>query len=376
MRVVRVLGSLDVGGAELRLVELIPGLVASGVEPHVVTVSGRAGELASRAEELGAVMHPLRLDAGFPPRFVRLLRRIRPRAVHSEIATASGVILALAAVAGVPVRIAQFDSDGDGRASTPRRIAQRAALKTMIGAFATHIVGVSPGALRNGFRASWKVDPRCRVVPNGFDPARLSLPSGFLLRQTIGASGDEPLCLHVGRPHPAKRRWLIPPIVAALLAEGAPARAALIGPRSEEDDDRVLAEAERFGVADRVSLLGPRADIGCLLRQADVLLLPSEREGLPGALLEAAALGTPAVASDLPGVRYLARHFRGITRVDPDADAPTWARAVRHARDRHPIATRDPERALAAFQTTAFSLQTAVRRNLALYAEADRAPGR
>ena len=60
-------------------------------------------------------------------------------------------------------------------------------------------------------------------------------------------------------------------------------------------------EAGRAGVADRLKFVGVTHDVPSHLRAADLFVLPSKREGLPVALLEAMACGLPCVASRLPG---------------------------------------------------------------------------
>ena len=57
-----------------------------------------------------------------------------------------------------------------------------------------------------------------------------------------------------------------------------------------------------------VDWLGKRSDIAVLLRDADLAVLPSWREGLPKSLLEAAASGLAMVATDVPGCREIVRH--------------------------------------------------------------------
>lgn len=57
-----------------------------------------------------------------------------------------------------------------------------------------------------------------------------------------------------------------------------------------------------------VRVLGHQDNMETLLRQADVVVLPSYREGLPRILLEAAARGLPLVAADVPGCREIVRH--------------------------------------------------------------------
>ena len=57
----------------------------------------------------------------------------------------------------------------------------------------------------------------------------------------------------------------------------------------------------RQGLADLVHLLGHSDRIGDLLAAADVFAFPSRFEGFAGAVLEAFAVGTPVVASDIAG---------------------------------------------------------------------------
>ncbi|MFY1691537.1 glycosyltransferase family 4 protein [Plantactinospora sp. WMMB782] len=363
--VVRVFGSLDVGGAERRTVELLPLLSEAGVVLHFVTLSGRAGVLAPTVERMGATVHPLPLDLRFPIRFLRLLRRLEAQVVHSDVSTFSGVLVSLAALAGVRVRIAHFRSDGDGRPSTPRRRVQRWVMRRLISIFATDVVGVSPGALGNAYRPSWESDPRCRVVPNGIDLGRLARRGDFDLRAELGAAPGEVICLHVGRPAPEKRRWIVPQALAALAATGCPCRAVLVGARDADDEARVLGAAEAGGVAGLVHLLGAREDVGDLMRQADVVVLPSDREGLPGVVLEALAVGTAVVASDLPGVRFIARQLPGVTVVARDAPPSAWAEAIQRAL--HPARQRDPEAAVRALRASVFTLEAAASAHLAMY---------
>lgn len=63
------------------------------------------------------------------------------------------------------------------------------------------------------------------------------------------------------------------------------------------------AEAAGLGVGDRTSFLGSVDSVADHLRWADVLLLTSKTEGLPGVVLEAGAAGVPAIATDVGGVR-------------------------------------------------------------------------
>lgn len=94
-----------------------------------------------------------------------------------------------------------------------------------------------------------------------------------------------------------------------LAAEGIGARFALVGDRDEENPAAVpaarLAEWKAEGV---VEWWGHRSDMAEVYAAASVVCLPSYREGLPKALLEAAACARPLIAADVPGCREVVRH--------------------------------------------------------------------
>jgi glycosyltransferase involved in cell wall biosynthesis len=76
-----------------------------------------------------------------------------------------------------------------------------------------------------------------------------------------------------------------------------------------------------------VEWLGKRNDVAKLLQSAHIAVLPSWREGLPKALLEAAASGRAMVATDVPGCREIVRHDENGLLV-PLRDATALADAI------------------------------------------------
>lgn len=73
------------------------------------------------------------------------------------------------------------------------------------------------------------------------------------------------------------------------------------------DPEPWRAIARRVGCEDSVVFTGRVADVAPFYRQAGVFVLPSRREGLSNALLEAQSWGIPAVVSDIPGNRAVVR---------------------------------------------------------------------
>jgi len=102
----------------------------------------------------------------------------------------------------------------------------------------------------------------------------------------------------------------------------------LVGPLSSEGWQAV-ARSEVEGNPD-VRWLGPRPDVPALLALSDVFALPSfYREGIPRALLEAAAMGLPLITTDMPGCRDVVRDgWNGI--LIPARNAHALTAALRH----------------------------------------------
>lgn len=82
------------------------------------------------------------------------------------------------------------------------------------------------------------------------------------------------------------------------------------------------AQVKKYHLEDRIYFMDYRRDIINFYDQADVFVLPSYREGLPIALLEAMYCGVPAVASDIRGVRDVMKNgITGIVCAPGDSEA-------------------------------------------------------
>ena len=152
---------------------------------------------------------------------------------------------------------------------------------------------------------------RAELEAAGYDPARIhDLPNGVPVPEIPWSPRqgwqEAPVVVFVGRLAPEKNLGML---VAAwpLVREAYPqARLVLVG----EGPERANLEAQigRLGMHGAIELAGPKSDPTPLLRSADLFVLPSREEGMSVALLEAMALGVPAVASDIPGNRGLVDH--------------------------------------------------------------------
>ena len=86
------------------------------------------------------------------------------------------------------------------------------------------------------------------------------------------------------------------------------------GPLKQEYEEQI----NEFNLSGRVKLLGFRKDVPQILNSADVFVMPSYREGLSKAMMEAMAYGLPVVASKIRGNTDLIGENEGGILLDPE----------------------------------------------------------
>ncbi|MCR1782001.1 glycosyltransferase [Nocardioides carbamazepini] len=293
MRILTVIAELGVGGAETIAVALASAAAADG---HEVWVASGPGHRIPALEAAGVRHVPVPLVGRGPAGLARSLRRLRslppPDLVHAHNPKAS-LVAGLALGGRAPVLTTLHGVAGhDSRraARILRRVSDR-------------VVVVSPH-LGEALAGEGYPGSRIDVVPTALEPLP-AYPRGRA-RAELGLPPDVPVGLCLARMVPQKRHDLLVeawPVVAdralLLLAGDGPRRG------------RVLADIDRHGVGASVHPLGERADVPRLLAASDFLVLPTDWEGLPVAVLEALAAGLPVLAS---GVSGLVEHFGGAVR--------------------------------------------------------------
>lgn len=114
-----------------------------------------------------------------------------------------------------------------------------------------------------------------------------------------------------------------------LRGEGIHARFVLVG-RRDPDNKTDIGETVLQGWIESgtVEYWGFSQDMPAMLARANLIVMPSYREGLPRGLIEAAAIGRAIVTTDAPGCREVVRHEENGLLV-PVGDAPAVAAAIR-----------------------------------------------
>mgnify|MGYP000889811266 CR=1 FL=1 len=348
----------------------LPLAVAARAAGYEVVVATRVREKAAAIEATGVRVIPIEMDrGGMNPlhelvtlfRLWRLYRRERPDIVHHVAlkpvllgglaARLTGVHAVVGAVAGLG-----FLFSGDRRASRVARL-----LKWSL-----------PGLIGRGRAIVQNPEDAAVLSDCGVAPARIRLIRGAGVDTAYFSPQPEPpgIPLVVLPARMLRDKGVVEFVEAArnLREQGVAARFALVGAPDPANPASISETELRAWAAEGVvECWGFRDDMRAVYAACHVVCLPSYREGLPKALLEAAACGRAIVTTDAPGCREIVRDGKNGFLV-PVRDAMALAVALRRllvdGSLRRDMGARGREIAVAAF-----SVERVVSETLALYRE-------
>lgn len=285
-RVGFVAGTLGPGGAERQLYEQCRILVESGVPPVVLALTqGEEWEL--RLNDLGVETVWVGRSTRRSERLRAVVSALRQRRV-GVIQASHGMTNLYAATAG---RVLRKPSIGALRTTPERVLADLGRLGIMALRSPDRLAGNSPTNLAAAVRLGVRPE-RIRYVPNAVDLRRFT-PLRAEPEQGIDV-------VFVGRLGPEKRIDVLIAAIAQLKAEGRSVSAVLVG--SGPLEGALRDQARTAGVDALVRFVGRDAEPERWYRSARLLVLASDREGMPNVVLEAMACGLPVVATPVGSV--------------------------------------------------------------------------
>ena len=307
IEVMHVITSLDVGGAETMLAQLVAADTAGPVSHSVVSLKP-GGALRARLKDAGIPV----TDVGVGRRrgaltgLVRLagiIRSRRPAVVQSWLYHAD--LLATLALALSGRRRATRLVWGVRCANMDMRrysLSTRCILKLLpLLSSRTDLVLCNSDSGRAVHERLGYQPPRWRVIPNGVDVDRFRPRPGerAAIRAELGVDDSSFAVGMCARVDPMKDHDNFVKAAAAFAKTVPEARFVLVGVGTDEPGSALDRAITVSGIAGRFVRLGQRQDIGRIHAALDVATLSSASEGFPNVLAEAMACGVPCVATDV-----------------------------------------------------------------------------
>ncbi len=298
------LPNLDGGGAERMMVNLASGFAKRGLNTDLVLAEARGPYLEQVAPEVNVVDLKSSGVAASLPRLVRYLRQHQPKALLATLNHASVVALLGCRLARVRTRIVIRESNMlfPYRTAALRQRSLKAAVKLFYPLANAH-VAVSQG-VADDLQDFVKLDPKSVhtiynpvVTSSLLKRARLAPEHPWLNENAGRSTARPPVLLGVGRLAGQKDFGTLIRAFAGVHRVQA-ARLIILGEGAQRANLEALAA--ELGVAEDVSLPGFADNPFAFMARADLFVLSSRFEGLPGALIQAMACGCKVVSTNCP----------------------------------------------------------------------------
>ena len=295
------------GGASSRVLSLM-----DRAKPGTIALAGlESGAITKRAHQLGLQVHTLanhKADPRLLPRLVKLIRLEGYNLLDSQNIQSKFWANFAALITGTSLvsTLNSWYANEHGKTSLKGRI--YTALELLSNQSLDMYITVSEKDRQSLLKAGLAED-KIRLIYNAVDINLSAIPGNpEWLKQKFDLPQDSIICTAVGRLVPVKGYDVL---VSAMqkVASQAPQLFCLIVGEGEAKED-LTAQIRQTGLEGRVRLLGyyDRENAMSILKSSDIFVMPSRYEGTPIALLEAAALARPILASDTGGIPELVQH--------------------------------------------------------------------
>lgn len=322
------------GGAEQLVVDLAPRLRALGLEVEIAALFEWPDDLGDDLARAGVPLHRLHIPSrGAFPRGLLALRRV----VHGKrfdlfwSHLASDHLYARAAAAMAPGSVTVNTFHGELPDPPPASLRSRASrwLQHRACASSAAHVAVSKATESDFARVyGWR---DIRVAHNGVDLSRVealgSATSPAAARAAFGVAENAFLLVVPARYVQKKGQAYLIDAVARLRDAGVAARVLMFG--TGPTKAALQAQVEQLKLDDAITVAGiiPHDQLFPLIRAANAVVQPSLREPFGIGAVEAMALGTPVILSDVDGFRETTDAGR-VARMVPPGDAAALAAAI------------------------------------------------
>ncbi len=334
IRVLLFIKGLGLGGAERLLERAVPYLDRRRFDYQVAYLLPWKDALVEPFRAVGIPVHCLEfrriVDVGVLSRVVALLRRERIDLIHAHLP-----------LPGVLARLARRRAGVRWMVYTEHSLPSRHRFVTRALNAATYrmndaVIAVSQAVATQARRYLRGSHTRLVVIPNGIDAVEFKKQAADHegVCREFGFPPDALVVIHVGNLRPVKGHRYLLAAARQVVDQEPRARFLLVG--TGPLAGQLQGEARGLGLDGYVTFAGFRADATALLGGADLFVLSSLDEGLPVSLLEAMALGRPAVATRVGGIPEVVLPGETAVLVDP-MDAAALAAGMLDL-------LRDPER--------------------------------
>lgn len=316
MKVLQVIDSLEISGAEVLLAELVPFFQQRGIDLSMILLNSTGSLLERKLENMGvSFITNVQANVYSPMHILRLARQLQHfDIIHVHLFPAQ---LWAAIAKRLSNKRTVLITTEHSTYNYRRKAWFRPIDRWMYRQYCA-IACISDAALSALNHWVPDIAGKATIIPNGINLERIST-AGAASKSENFLDNSRPVILSIGRLQPQKDHattlraiTMIPE--AQLVIVG-------VGEMRQQLEQLALS----LGITNRVHFLGRRIDVPELIKMADIYVQSSHFEGFGIATLEAMAGGVPVIASDVPGLNDV---VEGAGILFPPGDAEALAKAI------------------------------------------------
>lgn len=300
IRILHVLGSTDLGGAESRIMDIYRNIDRGKIEFDFLVHQEKKGYYDDEIKAMGGRVYRI-------PRFrlyniAAYKKAVKTffaghhefKAVHGHMTSTAAIYLPIAKKSGIPMTIAHARSAGVDKGLKGKiTLWIRKPLKRRC----DYMFACSGLAAEAVFGRKNTLSGRVKIIPNAVDVAPFRYRKRVRDRMRSALKVEDKFVVgHVGRFHYAKNHEYLLEVFARIAKKKENAVLLLLGEGSLMEEMKITAVS--LGIEDKVFFLGNQKDTWDYYHAMDFFVFPSRYEGLPGTVVEAQSAGLRCLVSD------------------------------------------------------------------------------
>jgi glycosyltransferase involved in cell wall biosynthesis len=330
IRLLSIVTRMNVGGPAVQISTLMRGLLETEVDQILVTGTVGPDEedfLVDQGKDLRFLRVPSMSREVSPARdalalreISGIIRRFKPHVIHTHTAKAGSLGRTAAILTRSEAkRVHTFHGHllhGYFSPSATRRVI---AVERALAKRTSKLIAVGEQVKADLLSAGIGRSDQYEVIPPGLQLGQI--PSRAQARADLGLEPDQPVVCFIGRLTPIKRIDRLIEVVRETF-QRIPEVAFLVAGEGTEFDSLVQARDQGLPIV----ALGWRSDVERILAASDLMVLTSDNEGTPVALIQAGLAGVPVVSTDVGSVKDVV--LSGQTGILTSPDASSLSREI------------------------------------------------
>lgn len=310
-KIVHVIMSLNIGGAELMLKRLVLHSHQKEQFEHIVITLTDLGVMGPELQNRGIMVHTLGMKSmsTVPLIFLklqRLLKKIQPDVVQTWMYH-SDLLGGLAAKSLGIEKIIWGVRTTDVSQGPSKLTVHLSKVCAKLSYYIPNTIVCAAHVSKDYHVGIGYDESKMNVIPNGFDVDSIIATDEDRqeVRKQNNLTPDDIVIGSVGRFNRVKNQKLFIDMAAKIVKTMPDIKFMIVGRDNNKENEELMSWISSYSLQNNFRLLGQSNEVPKCLKAMDVFCLHSKTEGFPNVLVEAMAIGLPCVTTDVGDAKHI-----------------------------------------------------------------------